>query len=86
MRFVPNVPNLIYFHLLSFFTHFADALSAFSRCVLAHAPASPECSARELRATGPCTLDRSWTFHRLILIAIVLLGGIHVAPLSSILV
>ena len=86
LRFGLNVPNLIYFHLLFFFTHFADAFSAFSRCVLAHAPASPACSARDLRATGPCNLDRSWTFHRLILIDTVLLGGIRVAPLSSLLV
>ena len=68
------------------FKHFEDALSAFSKRILARAPASPHSSARELRATGPCTLDRSWAFHRFILIAIVLLGGIHVAPLSSLLV
>jgi len=72
--------------IISSFAHFADASSAFSRCLLARATACHDSSARDLRVTGPCDHARSWIFLFLILISVVLVGVTSFAPLYSILV
>ena len=72
--------------IISSFVLLDDALSAFSRRLLARATASHVSSARELRVTGPCDHARSWIFLCLLLIIIVLFGITSFAPPYSILV